>query len=95
MIEDVFFIKCCLPPIEALGRIGHLTGWPKSEPPENRNVSMKCKVHGKKCNVARRRIAVTDEMLIVWLLKAVVPPPDASPAVVDELIKEHKAQWVD
>lgn len=90
-IMDRGFVACTLPPWSEVGFLGRLTDWPPNRPAATRNVSMRCCMHGGKCNFISTRSRVQDRDLLVWLFHARPVHATATRAEIDEAGRQHKA----
>jgi hypothetical protein len=86
------YISCPLGQYQEVPCIGRLTTWPASEPMRSRNVSVRCYLHPACSCPARRRHAISDDVLYRWLFAGVYER-GASRARLQELCRLHRAAF--
>lgn len=86
------YISCPLGLWASQPSIARITSWPSSAPMQSRSVSARCYIHSGCTSPAKRRWAVSDKDLLLWVFSGRVEQ-GASPARRRELATEHKAKW--
>ena len=70
VVDEHGYVSCPMAPFDTRRCVGRLTIYPASAPIGAQNVAMKCYLHDG-CSVLRKRVKVSDERMIRWLLTGV------------------------
>lgn len=66
------YITCALPPFDTWQKVGRITVWPPTAPPEKQNCAIRYFIHAR-CSFTRRRRNVTDRRMMEFLFRGGVP----------------------